>query len=143
MRVSDILREKGHDVIAVSPENTLEDVVAVLTEYRIGAAVVLRGTALAGIVSERDIMHALATGGATALEQRVEDAMVIPVHVCELDDAVDTIMGVMTRERIRHLPVMHGNHVVGMISIGDVVKRRVLQLETEASALTGYITSGR
>ena len=143
MRVSDVLRDKGTDVISVCPTNTLEDVVAVLKEYRIGAVVVLQGNRLVGILSERDVVDALAVRGAAALTETAEELMSIPTQVCEPGDAIDSLMVTMTNERVRHLPVMHGDMVVGMISIGDVVKRRVIQLESEAELLSIYITSGR
>lgn len=143
MRVSDVLRDKGTDVISVCPTNTLEDVLAVLTEYRIGAVVVLEGSRLVGILSERDVVDALARHGAAALTDTAAQLMTVPTQVCEPGDAIDSLMATMTNERVRHLPVVHGDMVVGMISIGDVVKRRVIQLESDAEQLSSYITSGR
>ena len=106
-------------------------------------AVVLEGSRLVGILSERDVVDALARHGAAALADTAQNLMSVPTHVCEPGDAIDALMATMTNERVRHLPVMHGDMVVGMISIGDVVKRRVLQLESDAEQLSSYITSGR
>ncbi len=143
MRVSDVLREKGADVISVAPTTRIADVVAVLAEYRIGAVAVLSGRQLVGVLSERDILREMARSGHGILDDCAEKVMSLPIHVCGLNDPVDALMSTMTAERVRHLPVLHEDVVVGMISIGDVVKRRVMQLQVEADQLAGYIASGR
>ena len=141
MRVSDVLREKGADVISVAPTTRIADVVAVLAEYRIGAVAVLSGRQLVGVLSERDILREMARSGHGILDDCAEKVMSLPIHVCGLNDPVDALMSTMTAERVRHLPVLHEDVVVGMISIGDVVKAHHNELCQENHYLKTYILS--
>jgi len=143
MLVSHILREKGREVLAIAPEATLGEAARVLTKHRIGALVV-RTTdgALWGIISERDIVRAIAEEGAAALALAVESRMVKEVAVCEETDTIAEIMETMTRCRFRHMPVVEGSSVVGIVSIGDVVKTRIDEAMREAQALKEYIATG-
>ncbi len=144
MRVLEVLRTKGSNVISISPLATLHEAAAVLLEYRIGALVVLdRSEKVVGILSERDIVTTLATKGIEALMTQVQDAMSSDVVICSPDENLEQLMSLMTEHRIRHLPVMNGSTLLGVISIGDVVKHRISEVSEEAKALSDYITHGR
>jgi CBS domain-containing protein len=144
MKVKDILAAKsatmGGDVIGIEPAATLETAARLLSKHRIGA-VVIRGAGgrLAGILSERDIVRALAADGAAALRQSVGQAMTRDVVTCAEDDTCAEIMERMTSRKFRHLPVLRDNSLVGLISIGDVVKQRVDEIERESEAMRDYI----
>jgi CBS domain-containing protein len=143
MLVSHILREKGRDVLEIAPDATLAEAARVLTKHRIGALVVRDGKgALGGIVSERDIVRAVAEDGAGALALSVADRMTKEVATCEETDTIEEIMETMTRCRFRHMPVVEDDNVVGIISIGDVVKTRIAETMREAQALKEYIATG-
>lgn len=143
MLVSHILREKGHDIVAISPDSTLYDAANVLTRNRIGALLVQDGRGgLAGILSERDIVRALAAAGSAALTRTVAEGMTEDVATCEETDTIAEIMETMTRCRFRHMPVVENNRVIGIISIGDVVKTRIAETVREAQALKEYIAAG-
>ncbi|MCD0453383.1 CBS domain-containing protein [Actinocorallia sp. API 0066] len=141
MRISDILRGKGHQVATVSPDVTVRDLLAVLAEQNIGAVVVVDGGEIAGIASERDVVRRLHEHGPAVLDGPVSAIMTHPVRTCAPDDHVEGLRQVMTEHRIRHLPVVHGGRLVGIVSIGDVVKSAIDQLETEREALVGYLNS--
>ena len=144
MRISDLLRVKGGDVVTVTPDTQVGDLLTVLMEHRIGAVVVSgNGTSVAGIVSERDIVRALAQRGAAVLAEPVTAIYTAEVHSVTPDTPVDEIMRVMTDRRIRHLPVVVDGALCGIVSIGDVVKNRIEELEGERAALTDYITGSR
>lgn len=145
MNVHSILGVKGSDVATVRQQASLADAAAQLRDLGIGALVVSDdGTHIDGIVSERDVVRALAAHGAGALGRTVASVMSVDVVTCGADDSVDELMASMTERRIRHLPVVAaGGELHGIISIGDVVKARLGQLETENQALTEYITQGR
>jgi CBS domain-containing protein len=144
MKVNDLLRSKGADVETIPPTATIADAARVLAIRHIGALVVSSdGQAIEGILSERDIVHLMADQGASSLDQPVSRAMTAEVRTCTRDDVVEDLMAVMTDHRIRHLPVATGDRLDGIISIGDVVKHRVQQLETERQQLTEYIQTGR
>jgi len=149
MHVRQILDSKervagDNGVATVSSRSTLTDVARVLAEYGVGALVVSDdGEQILGIVSERDLARAVARDGAAALELPVTQAMTSEVSTCSPGDTVDMLMGVMTRQRIRHLPVTVDGRLSGIISIGDVVKYRVAELQTESAALQEYLYSGR
>lgn len=142
MYVRDILSVKGNDVITVKPDMTALDFAKKLVEERIGAALVLDddGTVI-GVMSERDIVYAVAAHGQTCLDRTVGDMMTKEVKTCQLDTTIDDVMSLMTRRRIRHLPVIEGGKLEGIISIGDVVKNRIAEAEREASQLREYITA--
>jgi CBS domain-containing protein len=138
MKVKDILSHKGTGVITVRPETSLVTLIHRLALERIGALVVSEdGIHVAGIVSERDIVKLLAERGAETLESslRVDAVMTRHVLTCTPEDSIKDVMGVMTRSRIRHLPVLEGERLVGIVSIGDVVKNRLGEVELEASVL--------
>lgn len=142
MNVQSIIGSKGAAVETVARTATLHDVVRVLGERRIGALVVSAdGDAIDGIISERDIVRAAAGAGGGALDATVESVMSTDVVTCALGDGVDRLMALMTERRIRHLPVVddHGR-LAGIISIGDVVKARLTELEHENQALADYIS---
>ncbi len=144
MQVSVLLQGKGSDVVTVGPDTTTEEVVAVLARHRIGAVVVSSdGSAIEGVLSERDVVRALAQQGAAALGRRAADLMTAAVVTCQPDSTVEELMSTMTERRIRHVPVAVEGRLVGVVSIGDVVKDRIAGLEHEAQALTDYITNPR
>ena len=140
MKVKDLLSRKGADVATIGPDASVAEVATALTDRRIGALVVSAdGTTVDGIVSERDIVGALAREGSSALEAPVRDLMVSEVATCAPDDTMASLMGVMTERRIRHLPVVEGGRLAGIVSIGDVVKARVDELEEDKDRLHEYI----
>jgi len=140
-RVATLLQGKGPDVQTVTPESSVTALVKLLAEKRIGAVPVVDGAGhVAGIVSERDIVRALAADSAV-LERRVDQLMTRDVKTCRLQDTVSELMEIMTRGRFRHLPVVEDGKLVGIISIGDVVKERVAEAQLEVEALTSYIQS--
>ena len=143
MKVSDILGSKGNAVATIRPEASISTVVRRLRLEGIGAMVVSEDSVqVVGIISERDIVRGLAEDGADLLEKRVLDLMTSPVKTCTLDAKIKEIMAVMTRSRIRHLPVVEDSRLVGIISIGDVVKNRLEEVELEADVLRdAYIAS--
>lgn len=144
MRVTDILRQKGDDVATIQTTATLAEAAQVMNVRRIGALVVSDdGSSIRGILSERDVMRLLAERGAECLDSQVHEAMTLDVHTCQPDDFIDHLASVMTERRIRHLPVVAGGRLSGIVSIGDVVKRRVEELESERQQLTEYIQTGR
>jgi CBS domain-containing protein len=143
MIVASILNSKGRDVFSVPANMSVRDVARRLQALSIGAAIVLAEEgSLAGIFSERDLMKAVAEQGSTALGLNVGDLMTRKVRTCKPTDGIATIMQIMTNKRIRHLPVVEAGKIVGVISIGDVVKSRIAEAETEAEALKAYIASG-
>lgn len=143
MNVASILKAKGRAVATLSPEATLQDVCKKLSLKRIGAIVIVgEGGSVAGIISERDVIRAVSKMGAEALLCRVSDMMTRDVECCEESDAVDEIMEMMTKGRFRHLPVIEDGGLVGIISIGDVVKNHVAEVEMEVSAMRSYLATG-
>jgi len=143
MFVSDILSQKGGLVYTVTPGTTLAQVSRQLSTRRIGSVLVVdRLDRVAGIVSERDLVHALATDGAAALERDASEVMTRNVQTCDPDDSIDHVMEVMTRGRFRHLPVVRRGELLGLVSIGDVVKARLEEASHETEALRAYIVAG-
>ena len=140
MKVKDILATKGADVVGIEPTATLQSAATLLAQKKIGA-VVIRGAGgrLSGILSERDIVRAVAKQGTAALELPVGQAMTREVITCSEDDTCAEIMERMTSRKFRHLPVLRDNALVGLISIGDVVKQRVEEIERESEAMRDYI----
>lgn len=141
MHVANILERKGHEVETVSPEASIAEAVEAMRRRGIGSVCVTGadGT-LAGILSERDVVEALGDEGGPVLDRRVADLMTREVVGCAPDDDIAELMRVMTRHRIRHLPVLDGGRLAGIISIGDVVKARLDELELEAESLRAYIS---
>ena len=141
MTVKAILENKGADVATIEPTADLASVVTLLAERRIGALVVASpDRRVAGIVSERDIIRVLAERGAAALQQPVEQVMTREVVTCTRAEALSSIMELVTAGKFRHLPVVEENRLIGIVSIGDVVKYRVQQFEFESAALRDYIS---
>lgn len=143
MQVRHILHGKGRDVVAVSVSTTISEAAKLLTDKRIGALVVQDKTGtLTGIISERDLVHAIAESGGAALAHYVGDHMTPAPETCVETDTVESVMEVMTRGRFRHVPVLDDNmRLCGMISIGDVVKTRIAETVSEAAALRDYISA--
>lgn len=142
MTVKSILDEKGHDVVTVAADVTLVEAAAILAERRIGAAVVVTSKmAITGILSERDIVRAVGENGAAALDTSVADVMTRKVKTCGQSNTVNEVMEIMTAGRFRHLPVEHEGRLDGIISIGDVVKRRIQEVEREAEEIRSYIAT--
>jgi CBS domain-containing protein len=139
MTVRAILNAKGHNVLSVQPDAKLSAAVKVLSERRIGAVLVMSGTRVDGILSERDIVRVLGERGAGVLDEPVSAVMTRKVVSCRPSDTVAGLMEVMTSGKFRHLPVMENDRLVGLVSIGDVVKLRVQEYETEQEALRDYI----
>jgi len=143
MNVEIILKAKGDEVATTKPDATLAAVAGDLVARKIGALVVSTdGDSVDGIISERDIVRAIAEAGAAALEKPVSSAMTRDVFTCSRKDSVQELMSTMSQKRIRHLPVTEDGKLCGMISIGDVVKFRIEEVEYEAEALRGFIAGG-
>jgi len=142
MNVSTILKEKGNAVVTAAPSSSVLDIVKTLADKRIGAIVLLNGEGrVAGIVSERDIIRHLARSGPAILSASVADVMTRGVITCTPADTIDVLMQKMTTGRFRHLPVVEHDRLVGLISIGDVVKNRVAEVELEANAMKQYLST--
>ena len=139
MTVRAILDSKGHHIESVEPEARLSAAIRILSERRIGAVLVMQKERTEGILSERDIVRVLGERGARALDEPVNTVMTRKVVSCRQSDTVSGIMEMMTLGKFRHLPVVEDGKVVGLISIGDVVKRRVHEYEAEQEALRDYI----
>jgi CBS domain-containing protein len=140
MTVKTILSTKGNEVITIEPTATLETASGVLAARRIGALVVLGADhRVIGILSERDVVRALSEAGIAALQQPVAQAMTRTVVTCCEADKISEIMEQMTRGRFRHIPVVAQERLIGIVSIGDVVKQRLLEMEQESEALRDYI----
>jgi len=141
MNVAAILGQKGRAVTTTSPATTLLEVAKKLAAKRIGAIVIVgaRGT-VAGIISERDIMRCLSLHGPDCLSRPVSESMTRDVISCQEDDTLDELMAMMTERRFRHLPVITDGALVGIVSIGDVVKHHVAEVTMEATAMREYIT---
>jgi len=139
MTVRTILSSKGFQVASVEPDVKLSAAVKILSERQIGSVLVVSGSRIDGILSERDVVRALDERGAGALDEPVSAAMTRKVVSCRLSDTVAHLMEVMTAEKFRHLPVVEEGKLVGLVSIGDVVKLRVQEYEDEQEALRDYI----
>ena len=144
MPISDILRVKGMQVVTITPDTKVRGLLAVLAEHRIGAVVVSAdGTSVDGIASERDIVRALAKRGAAVMSEPVTAIYTAEVHTVTPQTPLEEVMRLMTEHRVRHAPVVVDGRLLGIVSIGDVVKNRIDDLETERTALTDYITGAR
>lgn len=142
MHISDVLRGKGRDVVTVPPDTTVRDLLDVLAEFGIGAAVVSADSAnVDGIVSERDVARALAARGAAVLSEDVSAIMTRDVVTAEPSEPVDSLFAIMTQQRIRHIPILLDGRLSGVVSIGDLVKYRMAELETERDTLASYINA--
>lgn len=144
MRISDLLRTKGSEVVTIAGSATVAELVALLREKGIGAVVVVDDPttgAISGIVSERDVVRRLATDAESLLSTPVSAVMTTTVHTCEGDEELHDVAVRMTERRIRHLPVVDGDRLTSIVSIGDVVKSRLEELQAERDHLEGYISS--
>ncbi len=142
MTVSHILKQKGGTVVAVAPGDSMQVIVDTLSRHRIGAVLVMdKFGGIAGIVSERDVVRAMAGDAAAVLKKTAADIMTAKVQTCAPGDSEQELMQLMTEHRIRHVPVVSGGKLIGMISIGDVVKNRIESIEREAEELKTYIAT--
>jgi CBS domain-containing protein len=142
MRIADVLRNKGSAVATITPETSVAGLLTELAVHNIGAMVVVSPDVLVGIVSERDVVRALHTRGAEMLTQPVSEIMTTVVATCSPNDSVDSLSALMTTNRVRHVPVMENGRLAGIVSIGDVVKTRMEELEAQQEQLQAYITRG-
>lgn len=143
MKATQILDRKGRDVATIATTATIKDAVSELATHGIGALVVSDdGETVQGILSERDVVRRLGTDGAAVLERPVSDLMKAAVTTCSSESTTDDLMSMMTEGRFRHVPVVDGGKLSGIVSIGDVVKVRIEELAEEAEQLASYIQSG-
>jgi CBS domain-containing protein len=142
MKVSNLLATKGSDVATISQERSVADAVALLKERGIGALVVTGAKApIAGMFSERDVVRALATSGGGALDMKVAELMSTEVSVCSPATELNDLMTMMTERRFRHVPVVDNDRLIGLVSIGDVVKARLEELEHDKRDLLDYVSA--
>jgi CBS domain-containing protein len=139
--IASVLQRKGSEVVSIRPDVTISEAADILAEHNIGALVVsVDGDAVAGIISERDIVRDLAEFGASCLDKSVGELMTSPVTTCSSHATTDEVMAIMTEGRIRHVPVVDEGHLVGIVSIGDVVKSRMDELQLQKEGLEDYVT---
>ncbi|MEU0879742.1 CBS domain-containing protein [Lentzea sp. NPDC005914] len=142
MRIADVLRTKGSAVATIDPDASVAELLRTLAEHNVGAIVVVGKSGVAGIVSERDVVRRLHEVGADLLSSPVSAIMTADVFTCSPSDTVDSLTVVMTERRFRHVPVLSDGQLVGIVSIGDVVKSRIGQLEQSQDQLQAYIAQG-
>jgi CBS domain-containing protein len=135
MLISDVLRTKGHEVVTIRPDQTVKDAVERLARHRIGALVVENRLKPIGIFSERDLVNQLAKSGVRAYDYEVRELMSAPIITGHPEDTIEQALDLMTRRRIRHLPILAGDELAGLVSIGDLIKYRLNQKELEANVL--------
>jgi CBS domain-containing protein len=144
MRISEVLRHKGNVVTTIAPQASVQELLDTLAEHNIGAVIVSAdGASIDGIVSERDVVRRLHEDGAALLGQPVLTIMTTDVHTCTLDTHIDDLMRLMTQQRIRHVPIVSDGRLAGIVSIGDVVKNRIDELEYERKHLVDYISTAQ
>ena len=140
MRIADVVKRKGGDVVTVRPDATVTELLGLLSDHKIGAVVVSDdGEGVHGIVSERDVVRHLHTDGAGLLEAPVRQIMTVEVHTCTPEDSLEDMASRMTDRRIRHVPVLQDDKLSAIVSIGDIVKFRIDTLQTERDQLRDYI----
>lgn len=139
MTIATILGGKGQDVVTIAADRTVKEAVALLANRRIGAIPVIDGETVVGIFSERDVIYCLEREGAATLDRTVSSMMTAPAITVDPETGVLDALALMTARRVRHLPVMAGGRMVGLVSIGDLVKHRVERIESEAAAMRDYI----
>ncbi|PWK82502.1 CBS domain protein [Lentzea atacamensis] len=142
MRIADVLRAKGSAVATIDPDIPVTELLRALAEHNVGAIVVVGSSGVEGIVSERDVVRRLHESGADLLSSPVSAIMTTDVFTCSPSDTVDSLTVVMTERRFRHVPVLSDGQLVGIVSIGDVVKSRIGQLEQSQDQLQAYIVQG-
>ena len=135
MLISDVLRTKGHEVVTIRPDQTVKEAVERLAQHRIGALVVEKSLKPVGIFSERDLVNRLAKNGVRAYEYEVRELMSAPIITAAPGDTIEQALALMIRRRIRHLPILTGEALTGLVSIGDLIKYRLDQKELEANVL--------
>lgn len=141
MMIAHLLASRSGEVVSVARGTPVSEAVALLADRRIGAVPVVDGGSVIGIMSERDVIYNLRTNGAQILDWPVENVMTAPVHTVDPDSTLLAALAMMTRRRIRHLPVVKGDQMIGLVSIGDLVKARIDGIEAEAQAMREYIQS--
>lgn len=142
MMVKHILADKGQDVFTLRPDATIMDALSSLAEHNVGALIVTDADmAVKGILSERDVVRAISRHGRAALDRTVTELMTSKVQTCTEESTVPELMETMTTGRFRHLPVVHDGRLIGVVSIGDIVKRRIQEIEREAEEIRSYIAS--
>ena len=141
MTIATILGTKGHEIACVRAGTSVRDSLQLLADKKIGAVPILEGDRIAGIFSERDLVRCLAASGAEALDWPVDKVMSSPAVTAESSTPILTALSTMTNRRIRHLPIVDGAEIRGIVSIGDLVKHRIEQIEAEAEAMLSYIQS--
>ena len=142
MLVSQILKQKGDMVFTCAPQETVAAAAALLDARRVGAMVVIDGDSVVGILSERDVVRVVAQGGVTALAEPVSGCMTRDVLFARPGETVDSLLERMTDRRVRHLPVVDGGRLAGIVSIGDLVKQKIAESQAEAEGLKAYISAG-
>lgn len=142
MHVRAILDGKGGSVVTAKAHDSVAEIARMLVSHRIGAVVIVDAGKVAGILSERDIVRGLASHGAGITAVKASELMSRPVQTCQLDDTIDSVMQVMTRRRFRHIPVVENDTLLGIVSIGDVVKYKLELSEMEVSSLRQYVLEG-
>jgi CBS domain-containing protein len=144
VRIADLLRGRDRSVVTVRSDTPVRDLLALMADHNIGACIVSDdGLSVAGIVSERDVVRALVGKGVSLLEEPVSSIATLEVHTADPDTHIDDLMRLMTEERIRHVPVVVDGELHGIVSIGDVVKRRIDELESERQHLVNYLSSAQ
>ena len=143
MRIADVLKAKGASVTTTTPDTPVATLIAGLVNRNIGAMVVVGPEGPVGIVSERDVVHKLHELGADLLTRPVSEIMTKHLVFCSPEDTVDSLSAAMTHNRVRHIPVITDGRLAGIVSIGDIVKTRMEELEAEQEQLQAYITQGR
>jgi CBS domain-containing protein len=143
MSIESILRRKGTEVTTIAPEASTKSAVDWLRAKNIGALVVASGNAVLGLISEREIVHAFSRYGETAASMLVKETMQYGVTTVSPDESVNRAMNLMTRHRVRHMPVLRGGNLAGIVSIGDVVKYRLEELELETNVLRDVYNAAR
>ena len=142
MRIADVLKNKGAAVSTITPDMLVSELLTSLVARNVGAMVVVSSAGLVGIVSERDVVRKLHEHGADMLDRPVSEIMTARVITCAPSDSVDSLSGLMTTNRVRHVPVVEDGQLVGIVSIGDVVKTRMEELQAQHEQLEAYITQG-
>jgi len=143
MNVAAILSDKGTDVMTLSVGATISEAAKILSDHHIGSIVIVdEANKVAGILSERDIVKDIAKRGSRCLDEPISNSMTTNVSTCQKSDTVEYLMEQMTTNRFRHMPVMENEKMIGIVSIGDVVKRRIEEAEMEATAMRAYIATG-
>jgi CBS domain-containing protein len=142
VRIADVLKDKGGAVSTITPDMIVRELLASLVARNVGAMVVVSSAGLVGIVSERDVVRKLHEHGADLLDRPISEIMTTRVITCTPSDSVDSLSGLMTTNRVRHVPVIEDGRLVGIVSIGDVVKTRMEELQAQQEQLEAYITQG-